>query len=84
MTNRTRVVVLNYPSNPGGFTYSPDELQALAEVLSERDVIVFSDEMYERLVYGGQQFLSYAAISERTYEQTVTFNAGSKTYALTP
>jgi aspartate aminotransferase len=83
LTDRTRVVVLNYPSNPGGFTYSPDELRALAEVLSRRDVIVFSDEMYERLVFGGQQFLSYAAISERTYNQTVTFNAGSKTYAMT-
>lgn len=83
ITDRTRVVVLNYPSNPGGFTYSPDELRALAKVLGERDLIVFSDEMYEQLVYGGQQFLSYAAISEKTYNQTVTFNAGSKTYAMT-
>jgi len=83
ITDRTRVVVLNYPSNPGGFTYSPDELRALAKVLGERDLIVFSDEMYEQLVYGGHQFLSYAAISEKTYNQTVTFNAGSKTYAMT-
>jgi aspartate aminotransferase len=80
---RTRVVVLNYPSNPGGFTYTPDELRALAEVLTKHDLIVFSDEMYERLVFGGQKFLSYAAISEKTFAQTVTFNAGSKTYAMT-
>jgi len=83
LTDRTRVVVLNYPSNPGGFTYTPQELRALAGVLSERDLMVFSDEMYEHLVYGGQQFLSYAAIGEKTYRQTVTFNAGSKTYAMT-
>ncbi len=83
LTDRTRVVVLNYPSNPGGFTYTPDEVRALAEVLVERDVIVFSDEMYEHLVYGGQEFISYAAVSDKAYEQTITFNAGSKTYAMT-
>ncbi len=83
ITPRTRVIVMNYPSNPGGFTYTPDELRALAEVLTQKDVLVFSDEMYEHLVYGGQQFLSYGAISEKAYNQTLTFNAGSKTYAMT-
>ena len=83
LTDRTRVVILNYPSNPGGFTYTPDEVRALADVLSDRDVLVFSDEMYERLVYGGQEFLSYAAVSDKAYRQTITFNAGSKTYAMT-
>jgi len=83
LTDRTRVVILNYPSNPGGFTYTPDEVRALADVLSDRDVLVFSDEMYEHLVYGGQEFLSYAAVSDKAYRQTVTFNAGSKTFAMT-
>ncbi len=83
LTDRTKVVVLNYPSNPGGFTYTPDEVRALAEVLCERDLIVFSDEMYEHLTYGGQEFISYGAINDKTYAHTVTFNAGSKTYAMT-
>lgn len=83
ITDKTRIVVLNSPSNPGGFTYTPDEVRALADVLTQRDLIVFSDEMYEHLTYGGQEFISYAAISQEAYDQTVTFNAGSKTYAMT-
>ena len=83
ITDRTRVIVLNYPSNPGGFSYTPEEVRAMAAVLTRRDVIVFSDEMYEHLVYGGQEFISYAAVSDAAYAQTITFNAGSKTYAMT-
>ncbi|MBN1347581.1 MAG: pyridoxal phosphate-dependent aminotransferase [Phycisphaerae bacterium] len=83
LTDRTKVVVLNYPSNPGGFCYTPDEVRALAEVLTQRDLLVFSDEMYEHLIYGDQKFISYGAVSPKAYEQTITFNAGSKTYAMT-
>jgi aspartate aminotransferase len=83
VTDKTRIVVLNYPSNPGGFTYTPDEVRALAEVLTQHDLIVFSDEMYEHLIYGDQEFVSYGAVSEAAYNQTITFNAGSKTYAMT-
>lgn len=83
ITDRTEIVVLNYPSNPGGFTYTPDEVRALADVLTQHDLIVFSDEMYEHLIYGDQEFISYAATSEKAYHQTITFNAGSKTYAMT-
>ncbi|HEY3243804.1 MAG TPA: pyridoxal phosphate-dependent aminotransferase [Phycisphaerae bacterium] len=83
LTERTRVVLLNYPSNPGGFTYEPDEIRAIADVLSHHDVLVFSDEMYDVLVYEGRKHLSFAAVSPRAFEQTVTFNGGSKAYAMT-
>ncbi len=83
LTARTRVVLLNYPNNPGGFSYDPDEVRALADVVADRNVLVFSDEMYDVLVYEGQQHLSFAAIGSRAFEQTVTFNGGSKAYAMT-
>lgn len=84
LTPRTRVLVFNSPSNPGGFTYSPAEVRSIAAALAGRDVIVFSDEMYDQLLYGGdRQILSFAAVSPEWYEKTITFNAASKTHAMT-
>ena len=54
LTDRTRVFVFNSPSNPTGSAYSPEETEALAGVLADTDVITFSDEMYDRLLYGGR------------------------------
>jgi len=84
LTPRTRVVIFNSPSNPGGFAYNPAEVRAFAEVLKGRDLIVFSDEMYDRLRFGDRrEHLSFAAISPEWYEKTITFNAVSKSYAMT-
>ena len=83
ITDRTRVFVFNSPNNPGGFMYEPDEVEGLAEVLEGRDIVVLSDEMYDRIVFGGRGYKSYASVSEHAYEHTVTFNAGSKTYSMT-
>ena len=83
ITDRTRAVLINSPSNPSGVTYSPDEIRALAKVLQDRDLTVISDEIYDRLLYGGQQSLSYAAASEKAFAQTLTINSASKTYAMT-
>ncbi len=83
ITDRTRLVLLTSPSNPSGVTYDPGELQALAEVLENRDLMVLSDEIYDQLVYDGQESISYASISDKTFSQTITLNAGSKTYAMT-
>jgi len=83
VTPKTKIVLLNSPSNPGGFAYSPEETQAIAAALRGRDVVVFSDEMYDRLRYGERrEHLSFAAI-DRWFDRTVTFNAASKTYAMT-
>ena len=84
MTDRTKVVILNYPSNPTGATYTLAELQALAEVVLEHPrAIVFSDEIYERLLYDGAEFRSFAALQPELMDRTVTFNAVSKTYSMT-
>ncbi|MBX3394636.1 MAG: pyridoxal phosphate-dependent aminotransferase [Phycisphaerae bacterium] len=84
VTPRTRVLIFNSPSNPGGFAYSPEETRAIASALSGRDIIVFSDEMYDKLRFGDRrEHLSFAAINEEWYQKTITFNAASKTHSMT-
>jgi aspartate aminotransferase len=83
LTGRTRLLLVNSPSNPSGVTYSPVEIRALAEVLQGRDLWVVSDEIYDRLLYEGQETLSYAAVSDKAYARTITVNGASKTYAMT-
>jgi aspartate aminotransferase len=83
VTERTRMLVLNSPNNPGGFTYSPHKIQQIAEFLEGRDILVLSDEIYDRLTYGGVQHTSIAGSSPDAYGKTVTVGGGSKTYAMT-
>lgn len=84
ITRRTKVLIFNSPSNPGGFAYDPDEVRAIASALSGRDIIVFSDEMYDRLRYGERrEHLSFANAGDEWFEKTVTLNAASKTHAMT-
>jgi aspartate aminotransferase len=83
ITPKTRALIFNSPSNPGGFTYTPEEVRAVARLVEDKDITVFSDEMYDRLIYGDQRFLSFAAVSPKVYEKTLTFNAGSKAYSMT-
>ena len=83
ITPKTKVLIFNSPSNPGGFTYSPEEVKAIAKIIAKTDITVFSDEMYDRLIYGNQRFMSFAAAGPEAYARTLTFNAGSKTYAMT-
>lgn len=81
---RSRVLVINSPGNPTGTMYSPAELQALADVVARQpDLIVFADDIYERLVYGAEPFASFATVDRRVTAQTVTFNCLSKAYAMT-
>jgi len=84
ITPKSRVLVINSPSNPTGTMYSPDELKALAAVVARHpQLIVFSDEIYERLVFGDVKFASFAALDPEVGKRTVTFNCLSKTYAMT-
>ncbi len=84
VTDRTRVFVFNSPSNPGGFAYNEDETRAIANALKGRDLIVFSDEMYDQLRFGDRsEHFSFARTSPEWYERTITFNATSKTHAMT-
>lgn len=82
LTPKTKIFVLNTPSNPTGMVYTQDELEALAAVLKDSDVWVVSDEMYEKLVYG-VKFCSAAAISEDMLYRTITINGLSKSVAMT-
>jgi aspartate aminotransferase len=83
ITNKTAMLVLNSPSNPGGFTYTPDELRALAKALEGTNVCVMSDEIYEKLIYGSTKFVSFASLSEDAYKRTLTLNGLSKAYSMT-
>ncbi|MCI0499600.1 MAG: pyridoxal phosphate-dependent aminotransferase, partial [Planctomycetales bacterium] len=83
ITPKTAMLVMNSPSNPGGFCYSPDELAALAKVLEGTNVTVMSDEIYERLVYGKTKFVSFASLSKDAYSRTLTINGLSKAYSMT-
>jgi aspartate aminotransferase len=78
-----KVIVINSPSNPSGLMYTPAELKALADAVLKTDMIVFSDEIYEKLVFGDNKFVSFAALDPRLPERTVTFNGLAKTYAMT-
>ena len=83
ITEKTAMVVINSPNNPGGFTYTPDELAAIAKVLEGTDVMVLSDEMYEKLIYGDTKFVSFASLSEDAYNRTLTLNGLSKAFSMT-
>jgi aspartate aminotransferase len=79
---KTKMIVLTSPSNPTGSVYTKEELSALADVLKGTDILVASDEMYEKLLYDGE-FTSAAAISEDMFNRTITINGLSKSVAMT-
>jgi len=83
ITPKTKVLVLTTPSNPTGSVYSKEELEGLAEVLKGTDILVFSDEMYEKLVYGDVKFTAVASLSDDMFQRTVTINGLSKSAAMT-
>ena len=83
ITDKTAMLLLNSPNNPGGFSYTPEELTAIAKVLEGTDIMVLSDEIYERLIYGDTKFVSFASLSEDAYNRTLTVNGFSKAFAMT-
>lgn len=83
ITDRTRAVVINSPSNPTGMLYTREELAALGQVCIERDILIISDEIYEHLIYDGPKHVSIASLSPELYERTFVINGVSKTYSMT-
>ena len=83
ITPKTKLLILTTPSNPTGAVYKKDEIEALAKVLKGTDILVASDEMYEKLVYGDVVFTSVASIDEDMYQRTITINGLSKSAAMT-
>ena len=81
ITPKTKALILNTPSNPTGAVYSRSEIEALGEVLKGTDILVASDEMYEKLVFG-KPFTAVASVSQDLFERTVTINGLSKCAAM--
>lgn len=83
ITDRTKAVIINSPSNPTGMLYSKEELEALAEVCREADILIVSDEIYEKLIYGDAVHISVAELSEDAKNRTVIINGVSKSHSMT-
>jgi aspartate aminotransferase len=83
MTPRTKMVIINSPGNPTGAVYTREELEALVEVASGEDILILSDEIYEKLVYDDASHVSVASLSPEAYNLTITVNGFSKSYSMT-
>lgn len=83
ITPRTKLLMLNNPSNPTGAAYPIDRLEALARVAVEKDLLVLSDEIYEKLIYTGSEFRSFASFGPEVASRTIIVSGVSKAYAMT-
>lgn len=83
MSPMTKMIIINSPGNPTGAVYSREELKALGEIAAGEDILILSDEIYEKLVYGEEKHVSIASISKEIFDHTITINGFSKAYAMT-
>lgn len=83
ITDKTKCLMLNNPSNPTGMIYSKDELIAIADVCVKHDLYILADEIYYQLIYDGIEFTSIASLGEEVKERTLLINGVSKSYAMT-
>ncbi len=83
LTSKTKAILLNSPHNPTGIVYDKKELEEISELAKKHNLIIISDEIYEKLIYDGKEHVSIASLSEDSYERTIVVNGLSKTYAMT-
>ena len=83
ITEKTRAIIINSPSNPTGMVYTADELKAIGEVCLKNDIVIVSDEIYEKLIYQNNKHISIAELSEELKEQTIIINGVSKSHSMT-
>jgi aspartate aminotransferase len=83
MTPRTKMIILNSPGNPTGAVYTKEELDSLGKVAAEEEILILSDEIYEKLVYDDAKHYSIAGVAREYYDLTITVNGFSKSYAMT-
>lgn len=83
VTDRTRAIIVNSPSNPTGAVWTREQLMAVGELAVEKDLCIISDEIYDQLVYDGAEAVSPASLSPAVYARTVVINGWSKAYAMT-
>jgi len=83
ITPKTKLFILNSPSNPTGVIYTPAEIQALAEVVVKQDILVVSDEIYEKILYDGAKHVSIGSRGAEIFERTITSSGFAKAYSMT-
>ncbi len=83
ITPQSKLFVLNSPSNPTGTVYTPDEIRALAQVILDHDLLVVSDEIYEKILYDGAKHLSIGAVNADVFKRTIISNGFAKSYSMT-
>jgi aspartate aminotransferase len=83
ITDKTKAILINSPNNPTGTIYHEEELLEIANFAKKHNLLIISDEIYEKLIYDGEKHISIAALNEDAYERTVVINGVSKTYAMT-
>ncbi|MFG6118425.1 pyridoxal phosphate-dependent aminotransferase [Thalassobacillus sp. B23F22_16] len=83
ITPKTKAVIINSPSNPTGMMYSKEELQELGDICLKHDLLIVSDEIYEKLIYSEEEHVSIASLSDDLYKQTIVINGVSKSHSMT-
>jgi aspartate aminotransferase len=83
VTDKTKAIIINSPNNPTGTIYTAEELMEIAGFAKEHDLLIISDEIYEKLIYDGEKHISIASLDEDAYERTIVINGLSKSYAMT-
>ncbi|HIK06620.1 MAG TPA: pyridoxal phosphate-dependent aminotransferase [Trichormus sp. M33_DOE_039] len=83
ITPKTKLFVLNSPSNPTGMVYTPEEIKALAQVIIDADIFVVSDEIYEKILYDGAEHISIGSLGQEIFERTLISNGFAKAYSMT-
>lgn len=83
ITPKTKLFVFNSPSNPTGMVYSPAEIEALAGVIVEADILVVSDEIYEKILYDGAKHISIGSLGTEIFQRTIISNGFAKAYSMT-
>jgi aspartate aminotransferase len=83
MTPRTKMIIINTPNNPTGAVYTREEIEGIAAVAAEEEILILADEIYEKLVYEGLEHFSIASLGPEFYDLTITVNGFSKAYAMT-
>lgn len=83
ITNRTKILVLNYPANPTGITYNRQELEGFAEVALKNNLVIITDEIYDKILYKDEKHTSFPQLGSDVKEKTILVNGVSKTYSMT-
>ncbi|MBN1114873.1 MAG: pyridoxal phosphate-dependent aminotransferase [Oligoflexia bacterium] len=83
VTNKTRAIIINYPSNPTGVVYDRNEILEIATWCTEKGITIISDEVYEKIMFYGKNFTCTAGLSKEIYDNTITINGLSKSHCMT-